>query len=161
VHVTGLAFANGVALSSDESFVCVAESGGRRVVRLGLSGERAGVRETFVDDLPGYPDNLSRGSDGLIWVTIASPYDAVVDLVQHRLPRPLRRLVTRVPARLQPSVKRTVHVQAYDDAGRLVHDLRADADRFHMVTGVREHDGDVWLGSLEESAVAVLPGAAV
>ena len=161
VHLTGLAFANGVALASDESFVCVAESGGRRVVRLGLSGERAGVRETFVDDLPGYPDNLSRGSDGLIWITIASPYDAVVDLVQHRLPRPLRRLVTRVPTRLQPSVKRTVHVQAYDDTGRLVHDLRADADRFHMVTGVREHDGDVWLGSLEESAVAVLPGAAV
>ncbi|MBV9831069.1 MAG: SMP-30/gluconolactonase/LRE family protein, partial [Marmoricola sp.] len=41
----------------------------------------------------------------------------------------------------------------------LVHDLDADASDYHMVTGVREHDGDVWLGSLEEAAVAVLPGA--
>jgi sugar lactone lactonase YvrE len=32
VHVEGLAFANGVALAPDESFVCVAESGGRSVV---------------------------------------------------------------------------------------------------------------------------------
>ena len=27
---------------------------------------------------------------------------------------------------------------------------------YHFVTGVREHDGRVWLGSLEEPAVAVL-----
>jgi hypothetical protein len=29
-------------------------------------------------------------------------------------------------------------------------------DRYHMVTGVREHEGRVWMGSLEEPAVAVL-----
>ena len=45
---------------------------------------------------------------------------------------------------------------ALDDAGRVVHDLEADAAAYHMVTGVREHDGRVWLGSLEEPAVAVL-----
>ena len=38
VHLTGLAFANGVALAGDESFVCVAESGDRSVVRLWLVG---------------------------------------------------------------------------------------------------------------------------
>jgi len=36
-----------------------------------------------------------------------------------------------------------------------VHDRALDASRFHMVTGVREHDGRVWLGSLAEPAVAV------
>ena len=77
MHLEGLAFANGVALAADESFVCVAESGGRRVVRLWLTGERAGTRDLFVEDLPGYPDNISRGSDGLVWVTIASPTDPV------------------------------------------------------------------------------------
>jgi len=45
-------------------------------------------------------------------------------------------------------------VQAFADDGSLVHDLqRPDAD-FTMVTGVREHDGVVWLGSLHEAAVA-------
>ncbi|HEX2893381.1 MAG TPA: SMP-30/gluconolactonase/LRE family protein, partial [Marmoricola sp.] len=44
-HLDGLAFANGVALSADESFVAVAETGARTVVRLWLSGERAGRRD--------------------------------------------------------------------------------------------------------------------
>ena len=37
--------------------------------------------------------------------------------------------------------------------------LDVEATGFHMVTGVREHDGRVWLGSLHESAVAVLDRA--
>ena len=158
VHVTGLAFANGVALAADESFVCVAESGGRSVVRLWLAGERAGTQEMFVDDLPGYPDNIARGSDGLIWVTIASPYDPVLEVIRYRLPRVVRMLAGRLPGPLQPKPKpkRSVRVQAYDDAGRLVHDLAADSSSYHMVTGVREHGGQVWLGSLEEPALAVL-----
>ena len=45
---------------------------------------------------------------------------------------------------------------AFDDTGATVHDRTLDASGFHMVTGVREHDGWVWLGSLEEPAVAVL-----
>ena len=155
VVLDGLAFANGVALSRDEDFVAVAESAGRSVVRLWLAGERAGQRDHLVQDLPGYPDNIARGSDGLIWVTIASPRDPLVERIQ-RGPQWLRRQVTRIPERLQPKHKRTVRVQAYDDDGRLVHDCDAPADGYHMVTGVREHDGRVWLGSLEEPAVAVL-----
>jgi len=44
---------------------------------------------------------------------------------------------------------------AFDDEGTVVHDRSLDATEFHMVTGVREHDGKVWLGSLVEPAVAV------
>lgn len=156
VHLDGLAFANGVALAPDESWVAVAETGARTVVRLWLTGPRAGRRDFLVDDLPGYPDNISRGSDGLIWVTIASPRDPVVELLQRRAPLAVRRMATRIPEALQPRPKRTARVQAYDAEGRLVHDLTADGSRYHMVTGVREHDGRVWLGSLEEPAVAVM-----
>ena len=151
----GLAFANGVALAADESFVCVAETAVRTVVLHWLSGPRAGERDLLVADLPGYADNISRGSDGLVWVTVASPRDRVVERLQ-QAPLPLRRAVTRVPDRLQPKPRRTVRVQAYDASGRLVEDLRAPADDFHMVTGVREHEGRVWLGSLHEPAIAVL-----
>jgi sugar lactone lactonase YvrE len=150
----GLAFANGVALADDESFVAVAETATRAVARHWLTG-----RDDFlVEDLPGYPDNISRGSDGLIWVTIASPRDPLVERLQ-RGPKWIRRQVTKIPASLQPAPKRTVRVQAYDNHGRLVHDLSADSTHFHMATGVREHHGRIWLGSLHEPAVAVLtPG---
>ena len=163
VHVEGLAFANGVALAPDESFVCVAESGGRSVVRLWLEGDRAGTRDLLVDDLPGYPDNIALGSDQLIWVTIATPATGVVEALRLRLPRRVAWLASRLPTALQPLPPRSVRVQAYDVDGRLVHDVDADASDYHMVTGVREHQGEVWLASLEEAALAVvgLPAVAV
>lgn len=156
VHVDGLAFANGVALAADESYVCVAETTRRTVVRLWLTGEKAGSKDLLASDLPGYPDNISRGSDGLIWVTIASPLDPLVEMLRAKAPMIVLKAVTRLPELLQPKPKKTVRVQAYDDSGRLVHDLDADASQYHMVTGVREHDGQVWLGSLHEPALAVL-----
>ena len=155
VVLDGLAFANGVALSRDEQFVAVAETAARTVVRHWVTGERKGRRDFLVADLPGYPDNIARGSDGLIWVTIASPTDPLVERLQ-RGPQWLRRQVTRIPEKVQPKVKRTVRVQAYDDAGRLVHDVDVRTGDYHMVTGVREHEGRVWLGSLNEPAVAVV-----
>ena len=43
---------------------------------------------------------------------------------------------------------------AFDERAQLVHDRQLSSDDFHMVTGVREHGGRVWLGSLQEPAVA-------
>jgi outer membrane protein assembly factor BamB len=153
VVLEGLRFANGVALAADESYVCVAESTGRSVVRLWLSGPRAGTAEPFATDLPGYPDNIARGTDGLVWVTLGSPHVRVLETVL-RAPAPVRRLVGRIPSRLQPDPIRSVHVLALDDAGAVVHDRSFEPRDFHMVTGVREHHGRVWLGSLQEAAVA-------
>jgi len=158
VLLDGLQFANGVALSRDESFVVVAETSVRRLQRVFVDGPRAGESEVFVADLPGFPDNIARGSDGLVWVALASPPDPLVELLQ-RSPQWLRRATLRLPESAQPAPKRTIRVQAYDD-GHVVHDVAvgdpADTGRFHMATGVREHDGRVWLGSLHEDAVAVL-----
>lgn len=154
VVLDGLRFANGVALAADESYVAVAETAGRTVVRHWLTGEKAGQRDHLVADLPGYPDNIARGSDDLIWVTIASPKDPVVEGLMSG-PMPLRRAAWRLPAPLQPKPKRTARVMAFDDEGRTVHDRSFDASSFHMATGVREHAGRVWVGSLVEPAVAV------
>ena len=156
VLLTGLCFANGVAALPDESAVIVAETGTRRLRTFWLTGESAGSEETFVKDLPGHPDNIARGSDGLIWVTYASPTDPALTFLQTRAAAWMRRAVMRLPERLKPTPKRTVRVAAYDAAGALVHDLDADASAWHMATGVREHHGRVWLGSLVEPAIARL-----
>ncbi|MGB0100145.1 MAG: SMP-30/gluconolactonase/LRE family protein [Nocardioides sp.] len=155
VVLDGLAFANGVALAADESYVAVAETGARTVVRWWITGPRAGTRDLLAQDLPGYPDNIARGSDGLIWVSIASPTDPVVERLQ-RSPRPLRRAVTMIPEPLQPKPQRTIRALALDDAGTVVHDVDLPGTGYHMVTGVREHDGRLWLGSLHEPAIAVV-----
>lgn len=160
--LTGLDFANGVALAPDGASVLVAETGARRVRRLHLTGERAGHDDVVLDDLPGYPDNLSLGSDGLLWVALASPTVRLLERLR-RTPPVVRRMATRVPERLQPAPTPSVHAQAYDprpQVPRLVHDVRRDPGRgqggFAMVTGVREHRGTLWLASLERAALARL-----
>lgn len=62
----GLAFANGVALAADESYVVVAETAGYALRRYQLAGPDQGAIVAFGDVLPGFPDNISTGTDGLI-----------------------------------------------------------------------------------------------
>jgi hypothetical protein len=68
----------------------------------------------------------------------------------------LRKIAWALPDALQPKKHDTMWVQAYDADGRLVHDLQTEDETFRMVTGVRERDGAVWLGSLTEPAIARL-----
>ena len=151
----GLAFANGVALAADESYVVVAETAGYALRRYQLAGPDQGAIVAFGDVLPGFPDNISTGTDGLIWVAIASPRDKSLDLLLPRVPF-LRTIVWALPQRLQPQPKRLIRAQAYDAEGRLVHDLEATHPDFGKPAGVRQVDGNVWLGSFEESAIACL-----
>lgn len=150
-----LCFANGVALTAEADAVLVAETGTRTIrrVSLGADGAARGTT-TWVDDLPGHPDNIALGSDGLVWVTVASPSDRTLTLLQ-RSPGAVRGLVRRAPERLKPSPQRTARVLALDSTGRRVHDLDFDSRAWHLATGVREHEGRVWLGSLAEPAIAV------
>ena len=163
-HVTTvldrLCFANGVALTAEADAVLVAETGTRTIRRVHVNADgTAGASTTWVDDLPGHPDNIALGSDGLVWVTAASPPDKALAVLQ-KSPRTIRGMVRRLPDGLKPQPKQTARVLAFDSTGRTVHDLEFDATHWHLATGVREHDGRVWLGSLMQPAIAVgdVPG---
>lgn len=119
-------FANGVVLAPDESFVLVAETGGSRINRVWLKGPQKGRQEVFADDLPGMPDNMSLGTDGLFWVALPSPSDARLKLV-HRLPVMVRRMLARIPEELQPPELRSVLVMAFNADGQCVHFIEGGA----------------------------------
>ncbi|MEV6430416.1 SMP-30/gluconolactonase/LRE family protein [Nocardia sp. NPDC051463] len=150
----GLQFANGVVLSPDRSCVVVAETGAYRVSRYWLNGPKAGTHDYLVENLPGFPDNMGLGSDGLVWITLPSPRDPLLDRLLP-LPGVLRQIVWTLPAWLQPKPKKTIWVMAVDFDGTVVHDLQVEGTNFSMVTGVVEHEGNLYLGSLTESAVGV------
>ncbi|PXY21926.1 SMP-30/gluconolactonase/LRE family protein [Prauserella flavalba] len=150
----GLEFANGVALAPDESFVTVAETGAFRLRRIWLTGPKTGTEDLFLDDVPGYPDNISTGSDGLIWVTQASPKVASLGRVR-KLPSPARAVVRKLPTWLQPSPARTCGVLGVSALGEIVHRLEGEIEGFHMLTGVRERAGQLYFGSLVLRCLAV------
>jgi sugar lactone lactonase YvrE len=156
----GLHFANGVALAADESYVVVAQTGAYQLDKVVLTGERQGAVTTLAAGLPGFPDNIATGSDGLIWIAMASPRIAALD-VSSRLHPAIRKAVWALPEPLQVKEKRVVWTRALDGAtGKTVHDFHGTRPDFHMVTGVREAGGTVYLGSLNERAIAHfrLPG---
>jgi len=148
----GLAFANGVALSADESFVVVAESGRNRLNRYDLRGAQQGRLQPFGAALAGMPDNLSVDHDGLFWLAIASPTDARLDTVR-QWALPIRQLIGVVQHYLPIYPTRCVWVQAFDQHGHVVHDWCWQDRRFHMVTGVRRAGHTLYLSSLAESSV--------
>lgn len=154
VLLEGLQFANGVALAADESFVVVAQTGGYELTRYWLTGPRAGRSDTFGDILPAFPDNLSTGTDGLIWIAMASPRKAALDRTS-AIPL-ARRLIWALPEALHPKPDRIVWVRALNDNGDVVHDLFGTDDNFFMVTGVREHEGTLFLGSLTTSSLGLV-----
>lgn len=149
-----LQFANGVAFTPDRSALIVAETAAYRLTRYWLTGPKAGTHETLVENLPGFPDNIALGSDGLIWVTLASPRNPVLDMLLP-LPGILRRVMWALPEQLLPSPARTAWVLGVAPDGTIVHDLQGEGNDYAMVTGVVEHDGMLILGSLHENSLAV------
>ena len=65
--VSGLWYANGVEVSHDKESVLVVETMGFRVVQYWLKGEMRGRTTTLIDSLPGFPDGISKSSDGNYW----------------------------------------------------------------------------------------------
>jgi sugar lactone lactonase YvrE len=158
---TNRAFPNGVALSADHQTLYWAETASYAVYKLDLTAPSA-EPELFAY-VPGLPDNISRGSDNLIWVTVASPRNTLLDLLLPKAPV-LRKLVWSLPDALQPKPADTIDIQAFDTAGTLIHDLTGNHPDFRTPTGVRERDGKVWLGSIGTTTLATfalsdLPGA--
>lgn len=157
VLLDGLQFANGLALAPDESFAVVVESGAYRLTRYWLTGPAAGERDTLIDDLPGFPDNLSRGAGGLFWVAIAAPREAYLSLLHRSTSPAFRRALWRAVRKHPPGPRRTTGAMAFTTDGRVVHDLRRRRSPYRMITSVCERGDHLVMGSLLENGLAICP----
>ena len=145
-----LLFTNGVTLTADESSLIYAQSGAMNLTRLWLKGDKAGQHEPFIAALEGFPDNLCTDQNGLIWVALASARDRRFALIQ-RLPVRGRQVIGWLQQVLPLHPKGTVWVQAYDQDGKLVHDVHFQHPEFELVTGMRRVGDHLYLSSLQRS----------
>ena len=150
--LSGLQFANGVAVSGDGSYLVVGETGSYRLVRYWLDGPRRGTAEPFVENLPGFPDNVTWSRDRKVfWVALWPRVTAVDALAPHPF---LRKVVRRLPRWLQPDPAPHAWAVAIDEQGRIVESLEwLSPESYFPVTSVREQGGWLWLGSLEQQGV--------
>ena len=150
-----LYFANGVALSSDESFLLVNETWKYRILRYWLKGERAGQHEVFIDNLPGFPDGVSGNGSGTFWVALPSPRKQDVDDM-HASPW-LKNIVAKLPKWMLPKAIEYGLVLALDEQGNIIASYH-DPDGKHLreITSVEEHQGSIYLGSLGNDRIGQL-----
>src|SRR6266404_7807537 len=151
-----LYFANGVAMSPDQSFLLVVETGMYRVRRVWLSGPKQGLSETFIDNLPGFPDGISSNGKDKFWLALVTPRDFMFDRL---LPNPfLRKVVSRLPAFLQPAPKRYSFVLGLDLNGRVIDNLQDGSPSCYAeIANAVEHNGALYFGSIGESTLGRFP----
>ena len=150
--VKDLYFANGVAVSPDQTFVLVVETGAYKVRRVWLQGPKQGQSETFIDDLPGFPDGILSNGKDKFWLALVTPRDDVFDRM---LPHPfVRKMVYRLPKFMQPAPKRYSFVLGLSLDGHVVDNLQNSApDCFAEIANVVERDGKLYFGSIGENTV--------
>lgn len=161
----GLCFPNGVALTADEQSVIVAETGTYRVLKIDRNSDAvdagkavrdrsAGVA-VLLDNLPGFPDNVTRGADGRFWTGFTKPRSAAIDGMAGK---PwLRSLTLRLPRSLWPVPAAYGHVLAIDEQGHVLLDLQDPSGQLPETSGATEHDGVLYVQSLHADALGVLP----
>lgn len=156
VLLRDLYFANGVALSRDEDFVLVNETYRYRITRYWLEGARAATSDVFIDNLPGFPDNVSSTGDGRFWLALFTVRNPDLDAMH---PRPfVKKVVSRLPAALWPQAARYGFVAELDEQGEILRTLHdPGGQRLFAVTSVKEYDGVLYLGSLYNDRIGVLP----
>lgn len=163
-----LYFANGVAVSPDQSFVLVVETGNYCVDRVWLNkgptqvayiesrtwigGPKYGTSEIFIDNLPGFPDGISSNGKGEFWLALVTPRDGVLDTL---LPHPfLRKAVARLPKLLQPAPKRYSFVLGLDVNGHVIDNLQDGSPQCYAeIANAVERQGTLYFGSIGESSV--------
>ncbi|MDZ7591362.1 MAG: SMP-30/gluconolactonase/LRE family protein [Rubrivivax sp.] len=161
VVARGLGFANGVALSADEQWLFVAETGKYRVWKVAVAADGLDVASgspqatALLDNLPGYPDNLMRGREGRIWLGFSGPRSPKVDAMADK---PwLRELTLRLPRALWPIPKPYGHVLAFTEDGRVVADLQDPSGAYPETTGVTETGDRLFVQNLHQGVLGWLP----
>lgn len=141
VVAKGLCFANGIALSGDDETLFVSESGRYRVWKIAVAAQGLDVAHqsaqahVLLDNLPGYPDNLTRGLGGRIWLGLGGQRNDL-DLMAEW--PSMRRVALRIPRIFWALPKPYGHVIAFTEDGKVVADLQDPTGHSPLTTGATE-----------------------
>jgi ribose transport system permease protein len=157
-----IVFANGVCMARDGCSFFFAESWTCAIKRYYFDGPKRGRVEPVITDLPGYPDNINRASDGCYWAALLGMRTPALDLAL-TMPDFRRRMAKRVAPELwlYPNIN-TGCVVKFDENGKIIESLWDLGGVNHpMITSMREHKGYLYLGGVSNDRIGryKIPGA--
>ncbi|XP_076018808.1 adipocyte plasma membrane-associated protein [Genypterus blacodes] len=161
VLMENLRFPNGIQLLPDEESVLVAETTMARIRRVHVAGLNKGGMDTFVDNLPGFPDNIRPSSTGGYWVAMSAvrpnPGFSMLDFLSQR---PwIKKLIFKLFSQevLMKVVPRYSLVAELHEGGvctRSFHDPNGLVAAY--ISEAHEHDGSLYLGSFRSPYISKL-----
>ena len=157
-----LTFPNGITLSFDGKSILFSESWACRVRRYWFDGPKVGQIDTVIDNLPGYPDNINRASDGTYWMALMGMRSPALDLAL-RVPGFRKRMAQEVAIDewLYPNIN-TGCIVRFNESGVIVESLWDRAGTNHpMITSMREHKGQLYIGGIFNNRIGRLKLAGV
>ena len=155
VLISGLHFANGVALSKNEDFVLVNETYTYSIHRYWLAGPKAGTKDIFIENLPGFPDNISSNGRGKFWLALFTIRNDMLDTL-HKYPV-LKSLLGNIPASLWSKSKKYGFIVALDEQGNITDTLHDPTGKhLYDVTSAQEYAGYLYIGSLHADHIGRL-----
>ncbi|MES2532535.1 MAG: SMP-30/gluconolactonase/LRE family protein [Pseudomonadota bacterium] len=155
--IRNLIFPNGVCMAHDGESFFFAETWACRINRYWFAGPKTGKLERVIDDLPGYPDNINRASDGTFWVALVGMRTPSMDL-SLRMPGFRKRMARRVSPQelIFPNIN-TGCVVKFNERGEVLESLWDLGGENHpMITSMREHEGYLYLGGLLNNRIGRL-----
>jgi sugar lactone lactonase YvrE len=151
--------ANGVTLGSGDAFVLVNEMYAYRVKRYWLTGEKQGQTELFVENLPGFPDNITFNGLDTYWLALFAPRSPVMEVLQAR--PEFRGFLKPIPLLLVMMAgnnRRYGFVLGVNLDGKVIHTLQDPSGKYAAyVTSAYEHEGMLYLGNLTDQAIYRIP----
>uniref|UniRef100_A0A452YSK1 Strictosidine synthase conserved region domain-containing protein n=1 Tax=Aegilops tauschii subsp. strangulata TaxID=200361 RepID=A0A452YSK1_AEGTS len=147
-----LYFANGVAVAPDQDSLIFCETVMRRCSRYHIRGDKAGTVESFIDSLPGLPDNIRYNGEGRYWIALSAGRTLQLDVLMwsplvRKLVYMVGKYVMAVPQGLRDSGTMSVALNGepatmYTDPG------------LALATGWLKVGGYLYYGSLASSYIS-------
>lgn len=138
-------FGNGLEISKNEDFILVSETSKYRILKYWIKGEKKGQSEVFMDNLAGFPGNISKSQSGNYWVGFASKRNDQLDKIHPKVG--MKKFVYGLPAFIQPKPEKFGMVLEVSEEGEIIRSL-FDTKGTHVTEAgaVVEHQGYLYLG---------------
>jgi len=138
-------FANGLELSEDESFLLLSETSKYRILKYWLKGEKAGTSEVFLDNLAGFPNNISRRDNGNFWIGFTTKRNDKLDNIHPK--KGMKKFVYGLPSFLQPKAEKFGMIFEISETGKIVQTLFDTSGESVMEAGaVKEFRNNLYIG---------------
>jgi sugar lactone lactonase YvrE len=143
--IEGTYFGNGVVLSKDENYVLMVETTKYRVLRFWLKGDKAGQIDTFMDNLPGFPNGISIRENGTYWLGFTTKRSDALDKIHPKVG--MKKFVYGLPSFLQPKADKFGMVMNVSQEGAILQSFFDTKGIIMPEAGaVKEYNGYLYLG---------------